>query len=163
MTFATSKLLLPVLLLPAAAALNLLVAVAAGAAQEAPAQETAASAAAPVQVTFTGITAPTGALYIGLYADEASFGGGAPLQGFKLDVTGAQVTQSISGLQPGSYAVKVYHDIDGDGRMNTNAFGIPLEPYAASNNAPSRMGPPAWSDAKFEVTADGATQLITIP
>jgi uncharacterized protein (DUF2141 family) len=121
-----------------------------------------AQEAGPVTVSFSGITRPTGALMVGIYDSEAAFAGGNPVDGFKLDVTGPEASKTVTGLKPGVYAIKVFHDVDGDGRMGTNAFGIPLEPYAASNNAPSRMGPPAWADARFEVTADGAVQTITI-
>lgn len=121
-----------------------------------------AQEAGEVSVTFSGIRAPTGALYVGLYDNEAAFAGGQPIDGFKLDVAGDSVSRAITGLKPGRYALKVYHDVDGDGRMNTNAFGIPTEPYAASNNAPANMGPPKWADAVFEVGADGATQTIVI-
>jgi uncharacterized protein (DUF2141 family) len=126
------------------------------------ARPTAAQEAGEVSVTFSGIRTPTGALFVGLYDNEAAFGGGQPVGGYRLVVDGATVAQSIKGLKPGRYAIKVYHDVDGDGRMNTNAFGLPTEPYAASNNAPATMGPPAWADAVFEVTAEGATQTITI-
>jgi uncharacterized protein (DUF2141 family) len=51
--------------------------------------------------------------------------------------------------------------VDGDGRMGTNPFGMPTEPYAASNNARGEMGPPAWSDAAFEVSGE-TIQTITI-
>lgn len=99
---------------------------------------------------------------VGIYDSEAAFAGGKPVEGFRLEVTGAEAAQTVTGLKPGVYAIKVFHDVDCDGRMGTNAFGVPLEPYAASNNAPSRMGPPAWADARFEVTAEGAVQTITI-
>lgn len=121
-----------------------------------------AQEAGEVSVTFSGIIAPKGALFVGLYDSEAAFAGGEPVGGYRLTVSGDTVTKSIKGLKPGRYAIKVFHDIDGDGRMNTNPFGIPTEPYAASNNAPSTMGPPSWNDAVFEVGADGATQTITI-
>ena len=68
----------------------------------------------------------------------------------------------ITGLAPGRYAIKAFHDVDGDGRMGTNPFGMPTEPYAASNNARGNMGPPAWSDAAFEVPAGETAQSITI-
>ena len=135
----------------------LMTAIAVVAAPHAEAQE-----AGEVSVTFSGIRAPTGALFVGLYDSEAAFAGGAPVGGYRLAVSGNTAAQSIKGLQPGRYALKVYHDVNGDGRMNTNAFGIPTEPYAASNNAPANMGPPVWADAVFEVGADGATQTIVI-
>ncbi|RYF94002.1 MAG: DUF2141 domain-containing protein [Caulobacteraceae bacterium] len=122
----------------------------------------AAQEAGEVSVTFSGLRNPTGALFVGLYDSETAFAGGKPVSGYQLPVSGDSVAQSIKGLKPGRYAIKVYHDVNGDGRMNTNAFGIPLEPYAASNNAPATMGPPAWADAAFEVTAEGASQTISI-
>lgn len=122
----------------------------------------AAQEVGELEVTFSGIRTPTGALFVALYDNEAAFSGGKPVGGYQLAVGGDSVATSIRGLKPGRYAIKVFHDVDGDGRMNTNAFGIPTEPYAASNNAPATMGPPAWADAVFEVGADGAAQTIAI-
>jgi uncharacterized protein (DUF2141 family) len=121
-----------------------------------------AQEAANVTVTFTGIQTPTGAIMVGVYDTEAAFAGGQPVQGVRVEVSGAEAATVISGLKPGRYGIKVYHDVNGDGRMNTNPFGMPTEPYAASNNAPARMGPPAWADAVFEVAAGENAQSITI-
>lgn len=126
------------------------------------ARPAAAQEAGELSVTFSGIQTPTGALFVALYDSEAAFTGGKPVGGYRLAVEGASVATAIKDLKPGRYAIKVYHDVNGDGRMNQNAFGIPTEPYAASNNAPATMGPPAWNDAVFEVTAQGGTQTIAI-
>lgn len=121
-----------------------------------------AQEAGELSVTFSGIRTPTGALFVALYDSEAAFSGGKPVGGYQLAVGGDSVSQTISGLKPGRYAIKVYHDVNGDGRMNKNAFGVPTEPYAASNNAPATMGPPAWADAVFEVGLERTTQTISI-
>jgi len=118
--------------------------------------------AATVTVTFTGIQTQTGAIMAGVYDTEAAFSGGQPVRGVRVEVSAAEVSTVVSGLTPGRYAIKIYHDVNGDGRMNTNPFGMPTEPFAASNNAPARMGPPAWADAVFEVTAGENAQSITI-
>jgi len=68
----------------------------------------------------------------------------------------------LDGLQPGRYAIKSFHDIDGDGRMGTNPFGIPTEPFAFSNNARGSMGPASWEAAAFDVPAAGATQTLVL-
>jgi uncharacterized protein (DUF2141 family) len=39
---------------------------------------------------------------------------------------------------------------------------MPTEPFAFSNNAKGRFGPAKWDDARFEVTEDGAVQIITL-
>ncbi len=56
----------------------------------------------------------------------------------------------FENVTPGEYAVVAYHDKNSDNRMNFQANGMPLEDYGCSNNVMS-MGPPQWSDAKFEV------------
>ncbi|WP_374514021.1 DUF2141 domain-containing protein [Brevundimonas sp.] len=62
-------------------------------------------------------------------------------------------------LPAGDYAVKAFHDVDGDGRMDANPFGIPTEPYAFSNNAVGNMGPASWEVARFTVSGDVAQTL----
>ena len=60
--------------------------------------------------------------------------------------------------RPGGSAT---HWFDGDGEMNTNPFGMPVEPYAFSNNAVGNMGPARWSAAHFAVSGETA-QTISI-
>ena len=68
---------------------------------------------------------------------------------------------TFEGLPAGDYGVKAFHDVNGNGRMDTNPFGMPIEPYAFSNNAVGNMGPAGWDRAKFAVS--GATaQTISI-
>ncbi len=42
--------------------------------------------------------------------------------------------------------------MNGNGKMDTNPFGMPVEPYAFSNNAVGNMGPAKWDRARFEVS-----------
>lgn len=69
----------------------------------------------------------------------------------------------FDGLPPGTYAVSVLHDEDGDYEMATSFLGIPEEGYGASNNARRRFGPPEWEKARFELASGGrAVQKITL-
>jgi uncharacterized protein (DUF2141 family) len=128
-----------------------------GPANAAPAPETAS-----LTVSFTGLSKPGGAIMAGVFDSREAFDGDRPVQGVRIPVTGASASQTITGLKPGRYAIKAYHDVNGDGRMNTNPFGMPTEPYAASNNAPSRMGPPAWADAVIDLVAGDNVHTIRI-
>ncbi len=62
-------------------------------------------------------------------------------------------------VPPGTYAVAVYHDENGNGKIDTNFIGIPKERTGASNNAKGKMGPPKFQDAKFVVSGDLAIQI----
>ncbi len=125
--------------------------------------QAAATAPASLTITFQGISQPTGELRGQLFASEAAYGGkgGEPAAQFVLPVTGDSVSTTLTGLQPGRYAIRVFHDVDGDGKMAANPFGIPTEPFAFSNDARGAFGPAAWSDAAFEVAGEAAT-VITI-
>ena len=116
--------------------------------------------ASAVSLTFeTG--ADRGAVMVALYDSEAGYAGERPVGRQRLDVAAGQRTAVFEGLPAGDYAAKAFHDLNGDGEMNFNPFGIPTEPYAFSNNAVGNMGPASWERAHFTVT--GATaQTIRI-
>lgn len=63
----------------------------------------------------------------------------------------------------GEYAIKLFHDENGNGRMDKNFVGMPKEDRAVSNNARGKTGPPKYEDAKFEFNKEEMTIEITIP
>ena len=120
-----------------------------------------AGAASPVAITFTGLKAPSGRVLGALFDSEAAYGGGgAPVRGLAVEVSGGEATTTLTGLKPGRYALRAFHDMDGDGKLSTNPFGMPTEPVTFSNNARGVMGPASWKDAAFEVGPSGAAQVI---
>ena len=115
---------------------------------------------AKLTLTVTDIANHKGALMIAVH-DEAGYNG-QPKAATILPVSSDSATASFEGLAPGKYAIKIFHDVDGDGEMDTNPFGLPTEPYGFSNNAKGQFGPAKWADANFEVGADGAAQSISL-
>jgi len=71
---------------------------------------------------------------------------------------GRTVRCSFGSVKPGTYAVKVFHDINSDGELNTSWIGWPQEPYGFSNDAPVNMGPPSF---KLAAIAVGEKPLTT--
>lgn len=120
--------------------------------------------ASTLTITFQGITQPTGEIRGQLFDSEAAYGGkgGQPVASFVIPVGGDSVSATVPGLKPGRYAVRAFHDVDGDGKMGANPFGIPTEPFAFSNDAKGAFGPAAWGDAAFEIGAGEAATAITI-
>lgn len=119
------------------------------------------ASASDLTVTVDGIAKQQGSIMLGLF-DEASYKGDGAVDGASLKVESDSVTVTFEGLEPGEYAVRLYHDVNEDGEMNTNPFGIPTEPYAFSNDAKGRFGPAKWEDAKFAVDAEGTAHTITM-
>lgn len=66
---------------------------------------------------------------------------------------GQGATIVFADLAPGRYAVTLYEDANGDGKLGRNLFGVPTERWGVSRDASGRMGPPAFADAAFELPA----------
>lgn len=105
--------------------------------------------------------AETGTVMVSLFDTDASYSGGAPIRHARIDVAGGERTATFSDLPAGTYAVKAFHDVNGDGRMNMNPFGVPIEPVAFSNNARANMGAPGWDRAHLIVKGP-TTQVIKL-
>ena len=111
-------------------------------------------------LTLTGLDPQTGSVMVGVYAGEDDYENGGGIAGASVEVTGAEAIVTIEGLVPGAYGLKMYHDVNGNGEMDTNPFGMPTEPYAFSNNAKGRFGPAKWDKAQFELAAGDNTHAI---
>ncbi|QED37925.1 DUF2141 domain-containing protein [Antarcticibacterium arcticum] len=105
-----------------------------------------------IEVEITNFKSNKGVAYIGLYDSENSFLNTA-FKGEKLTIKNNKVVYTFKDIPAGNYAISAFHDEDENGELSTNFLGIPKESYGASNNAPSRFGPPKWKDARFRVTA----------
>lgn len=113
-----------------------------------------------VRITVAGVKAPQGFMMIALH-DEKGWSG-QPIARVRIAVTGNNVAAVLAAPAPGRYGIKLFHDVNGDGKMDTNIVGFPTEPFGFSNDAPIRLGPPSFSDAGFEIGASGAAQRITL-
>jgi uncharacterized protein (DUF2141 family) len=136
-------------------------------AQTAPA--TPAAPAAPAAqgqstlvIAFSGIERPGGSIMVALFDGEAGWQSGPPLRAALVPISGNAAEVRFEGLPPGRYGVKSFHDVDDDRRLGTNPFGVPIEPFAFSNNARGAMGPPNWAQAAFEIGAGETRHAITI-
>ncbi|GAB2560929.1 DUF2141 domain-containing protein [Spirosoma aerophilum] len=102
-----------------------------------------------------------GAVYVALFKPGKDFPEGKPLEGKKIDATHERVQTTFS-VEPGEYAIAVYHDENGNGKMDTRMFGIPKEPYGFSNNFRPKMSAPKFSDCGFSVSENGKTVRIKL-
>ncbi len=118
---------------------------------------------AKLTLNFTGIAETEGSIMGVLVDSENAYNDkAAPVRMIMIKADKAEIATQMAGLKPGRYAVKSFHDIDGDGAMGTNPYGMPTEPFAFSNNAVGNMGPAKWVDASFEVKAGDNSHSIEI-
>ncbi|QIP16650.1 DUF2141 domain-containing protein [Spirosoma aureum] len=116
---------------------------------------------ANLKVDVQNVRTLKGAVYVALFRTGSDFPDGKPLDGKKLEATQKSVETTFS-VEPGDYAVAVFHDENGNGQMDKRIFGIPKEPYGFSNNFRPTMSAPKFSDCKFSVGDAGKTISIKL-
>lgn len=114
-------------------------------------------------VAFTGVARREGVVLLALFDGKAAYDANTgPVRTLNLPAAEGNFSVTLAGLPPGTYAVKAFHDRDGDGKMKFNPLGMPLEPYGFSNNARAPFGPPSWKRSSFTVTPGPNSQSIRL-
>ncbi len=80
--------------------------------------------------------------------------------GFLPIPTDARGMHVALNLRPGTYAVSVYEDLNGNHKLDHNWLGIPREPVGVSNNPAARLGAPRFRESSFRLGP--GSQTITI-
>lgn len=118
-------------------------------------------ARAPVtlHVEITNVKKARGKLLIAIYKPNEKFGEGTAFLAAMVDVkaTGGQ-TASFE-MEPGRYALAVYHDVNGNEELDKNFVGIPKEPYGFSKDFRPQFSAPSFKDCAFEVTGESLQKI----
>ena len=64
-------------------------------------------------------------------------------------------------LTPGRYAVAVYHDVNGNGELDTSFLGLPTEPYGFTNDV-GRYRRPEFGPALVNVGQGRTRAVVTV-
>lgn len=71
----------------------------------------------------------------------------------------AAADMTIDGLTPGSYALSLLHDENGNGRLDT-LLKVPREGFGFSRNPAIRFGPPRFSEVRFTLSPGANRQTV---
>jgi uncharacterized protein (DUF2141 family) len=125
------------------------------------AQSPASADTATVTVELTGLQ-PRGQVLMQVFNSEESYRAGNGIAVRQIPVTGPTASVVFSDVPTGQYAVRLFHDLNGNGELDTNPFGIPTEPFAFSNNARGSFGPATWQQAVFTLNAGENVHQIAV-
>jgi uncharacterized protein (DUF2141 family) len=109
----------------------------------------------PLHVTVTGLRSVQGQVLACLVSSAAAFpdcSRDPAARKLAVPVQFATVELDFGAVPPGTWAVAVVHDENGNGRMDKRLI-MPREGYGFSRDAPVRMGPPSFRSAAFAVGA----------
>ena len=112
-----------------------------------------------VTATVSTFKSAKGALICRLFVGPDGF----PAKGYRsqqsVPVTGQSAQCVFPGLGAGTYALAVFHDENGNGKLDTNFLGLPAEGVGTSNNRRPLIGPPTWDGSKFAVAGNVALSI----
>lgn len=115
--------------------------------------------AADITIHVSQISEPEGMVHWALFDSAEAFDeGGVPVISARSKVADSTLSTTVHGLPPGRYAVRLFHDSNGNGELDRNMLGIPSEGYGFSNNAGSR-GPASFEDAAVAVQSDTTIEV----
>jgi uncharacterized protein (DUF2141 family) len=112
---------------------------------------TRAPNSARLTVQVNGVRAAVGEVAITLYPDDKRR---FMAKGGKLARERVKARPSVKAcfwVPPGSYAVAVYHDQDGDRDFDRTLVGLPAEGFGFSNDPDTNIGLPPLSAVRFRV------------
>jgi uncharacterized protein (DUF2141 family) len=117
------------------------------------------AAATDLTVLVENVKSGEGTVRAGLFNKVGAFPK-TPLIRQSAEAKTDAVSIVFKDLEPGSYAISAFHDVNDNQKLDTNFVGMPIEPYGFSRDAHGLFGPPAFDDARLAV--DGKDKLVSI-
>jgi uncharacterized protein (DUF2141 family) len=77
-------------------------------------------------------------------------------------ITGNPMMVSFKNLKPGSYAIALLHDANGNGKDDRNFVGMPTEGFGFSRNPTVKLKAPAFSEASVPVAGPATSIKINV-
>lgn len=123
-----------------------------------------AESTAKLTVVVQGIHHQKGQICLRVFSGEQGFpfSDTSEVQSGCVKITGNSITKNFQGLKPGTYAVAVVDDQNGDYKLNSNLFGIPQEGFGVSKNPiiSVRTGAPKFQQASFPLKKDTTINIV---
>ena len=74
-------------------------------------------------------------------------------------ITDRTCTLTFNNVKDDQYAIRFFHDENGNDELDTNILGIPKEGFGFSNDAMGKFGPKDFSEWLFEVSGDTTIKM----
>ena len=111
------------------------------------AQPATGSPACAVELEVQNVVPSQGRVVVAAYTSAESFMR-KPAAGAARDATAdTTIKVALCDLADGEVALIVFQDLNGNGKLDRNAVGIPSEPWGTSGTG-NAFGPPTWDATK---------------
>ncbi|MDM0019778.1 DUF2141 domain-containing protein [Variovorax saccharolyticus] len=115
-----------------------------------------AAAAADLRVTVADGPATASPLYVAMFDSAEGFATGKSIAAQVVPLRDGGAQMVFVGLPAGRYALKLFVDQNGNGKLDANPLGLPVERHGFSNDARGTMGPPTFDAAAVRLDGDAS-------
>jgi uncharacterized protein (DUF2141 family) len=126
--------------------------------------QVSAEAAISIAINVHGVRSDAGEVVAVLYGDNPDdfLKKGKRLARERMPARPGSVSFTLPAPGPGIYAVAVYHDENGNRKLDRTLVGLPSEGFGLSNNPALRLRVPRLADAAFSVAEGRAPVDISL-
>ena len=118
--------------------------------------------AADLTIEIAGVKEERGQLRLAVLRNEEQLAGKESAETALVLPARAGARVTLHNLPAGTYGIQVMQDLNSNNKLDSNVVGIPREPWAFSNNATGRFGPPKWESVQFELGDEHVVQSIRL-
>ena len=114
-----------------------------------------------IQLEVSGLNNTNGQLAIAIFDNADSFENeNNTYKDSTIVVTNNEMTILIEDVDPGTYAISIFHDENENEELDVNWLGIPIEGFGFSNNPSISFSAPQYNDCSFIVEEN---QTLGVP
>ena len=95
-----------------------------------------------------------------IFNSEAGFTASKPVACVQGNITNKTSEISFTNFPDGQYAIFIFHDVNGNNKMDKNFLGIPKEGYGASGNKLPFAAAPRFKDNAFTISGGVSKTLV---
>ncbi|MFT7121931.1 MAG: hypothetical protein ACJAZ9_002119 [Neolewinella sp.] len=113
-----------------------------------------------VTLTITTSVEKSGNLHVAVYDCEEGFADGLTIASAVRPTGGGTVSLDITLPETGNYVLAAFHDLNDNGKLDTNLMGVPTEPYGFGREAPSKWRAPNFGEVSTKVEGSGVETIL---
>jgi uncharacterized protein (DUF2141 family) len=115
-----------------------------------------------VSVTVSSSSPKAGEIRLAVYANETDFQQQRPVTSVIKPHPGNSVDLEVALPEAGTYVLAAFHDVNGNGKLDKNFFGIPTEPYGFSRPPASKWEAPKFTDISSTFSGNKAVARLEL-
>ena len=112
-----------------------------------------------VELNVTSTAAKAAPLHVAVFRTAEDFAADKPIVGLIEPMQDGRKTVTVELPAAGDYVFAAFHDLNDNGKLDRNFFGVPTEPYGFTKEPPSKWRSPEFGEVATSVGDIGRASI----